>query len=144
MSELSPLAALQATLAGEHAAVHLFAVIGAQTSRSAQPVLFHAVETAHDAHRLQRDRLTELVARTGGEPVAAEVSYELPNPLRTVAQLRSAATQVEARCADLCGQLVENSTGAVRAWAITALQSSAVRAIDLGGEPEDFPGFTAG
>ena len=37
---MTPLEAQQATLAGEHAAVYLFGVFGAQASQSRQPALY--------------------------------------------------------------------------------------------------------
>lgn len=140
---MTPIEALQATLAGEHAALHVLGVLGAQTSQSANPTLFDAVDAAHTVHRTQRDRLVTLVRRAGADPVAAEASYLLPNDAATPARIRVAARQVEDRCADLYGQLVENSTGATRAWAITALSAVAVRTLGFGSLPDPFPGMTA-
>lgn len=52
---MTVLDALQTTLAAEHAAVHLYGVLGAQTSASATPDLFAAVSDAYAAHRGRRD-----------------------------------------------------------------------------------------
>jgi hypothetical protein len=136
-----PLAALQATLAGEHAAVWVYGVLGAQVSRSRQPRLFDAISTAYDVHRQRRDQLDVTISRRGAEPVPSQVSYELPNAARTAAQLRAAALDIEQRLADVYGQLVESTTHADRRWAISALDDCAVRQLGFGGTPTDLPGM---
>ncbi|RYE80610.1 MAG: DUF4439 domain-containing protein [Myxococcales bacterium] len=139
---MKPIDALQATLAGEHAAIYVLGVLGAQTSQSANPALFEAIDAAHSAHRSQRDRLIPLVRKSGAEPVAAKASYVLPNDAANTARIRGAARQVEERCTDLYGQLVENSSGATRAWAVTGLTAGAVRLLSFGASAESFPGLT--
>ena len=74
-------AGLQTALAAEHAAVYVFGVLGAQTSRSAQPILFDQLSAAYVAHRAERDRLVRAVRDLGGEPVAAEPAYQVPERL---------------------------------------------------------------
>lgn len=140
---MKPLAALQATLAGEHAAVYVYGVLGGQVSASRQPTLFGRVDDAYELHVRQRDRLTVLVSRHRGVPVPAQPAYQLPNRASTEAQVRATARAVERRCLDLYAQLVGSSTGADRAWAITALDEAAVRVLGFGAEPEDFPGLTS-
>lgn len=140
---MTPLEALQATLAGEHAATYVFAVLGAQTSQSSQPAFYKVLKQAHDLHRNQRDQLTTRIRHAGAPPVAAEASYVLPNAVVGPAQVRAAARVTESRCVDLYGQLVENSTGADRGWAIAALAAGALRQRHLGARPENFPGMTA-
>lgn len=139
---MTPLEALQDTLAGEHAATYVLGVLGAQTSQSAQALLYRTIDAAHRTHRAQRDRLISLVRRAGAEPVAAEASYVLPNQAVGAGQVRAAARETEQRCLDLYGQLVENSTGSTRAWAIAALATGSVRTVALGAAPEAFPGLT--
>ena len=77
---MTPLDALQTTLAGEHAAVYVYGVLGARTSRSAEPQLFADVADAYATHRARRDQLMTMVRDAGGTPVAAEPAYELPEP----------------------------------------------------------------
>ncbi|WP_310962900.1 ferritin-like domain-containing protein [Nocardioides terrisoli] len=138
---MTPREALQATLAGEHAAVYLYGVMGGQVSRSQQPGLADLVAHSYDTHRTRRDRLTVLVSNAGGVPVASAAAYRLPNDLATPADVRTAARQVEARCVVLYGQLVANSTGATRAWAISALEAAAVEQLGYGATPSHFPGM---
>lgn len=138
---LSPLAALQATLAGEHAAVWIYGVLGAQSSQSREPKLYDALTRAFTLHRRRRDQLTVTISRMGAEPVASAVSYRLPNPARTTGQVRAAALDVELRLAGLYGQLVQSTTAADRRWAIAALDDCAVRQLGFGGTPTDLPGM---
>ena len=49
--------ALQTALAGEHAALWVYGVLGGQTSRSATPSLFREVTAGYQAHRGRRDQL---------------------------------------------------------------------------------------
>jgi hypothetical protein len=139
---MTPVEALQATLAGEHAAMYVYGVLGGQVSRTTQPALAEQVARSYAEHRRRRDRLEGLVRAHGADPVAAAPAYRLPNPAANAAQLRAAARLVEARCVTLYAQLVGNSTGADRAWAITALDAGAVRAVEYGAAPTDLPGST--
>jgi hypothetical protein len=137
---MTPLEAQQATLAGEHAAVYLFGVFGAQASQSRQPVLYARLLDAFRVHRRRRDQLTATIAATGADPVASEVTYDLPAAMGTAAELNDAALQVERRIARTYGQLVESTAGAERRWALVALDDSAVRQLEFRGTPEMFPG----
>jgi hypothetical protein len=137
---VTPLEAQQATLAGEHAAVYLFGVFGAQASQSRQPALYARLLDAFRVHRKRRDQLTVVIAAAGADPVAAEVSYDLPASMETAPELNDAALQVERRIARTYGQLVESTAGAERRWALVALDDSAVRQLEFRGTPEMFPG----
>ncbi|HEX2894397.1 MAG TPA: DUF4439 domain-containing protein [Marmoricola sp.] len=137
---MTPLEAQQATLAGEHAAVYLFGVFGAQASESRQPALYARLLDAFHVHRKRRDQLAATIAAAGADPVAAEVSYDLPAAMGTAPELNDAALQVERRIARTYGQLVESTAGAERRWALVALDDSAVRQLEFRGTPEMFPG----
>lgn len=140
---MTPLEALQATLSGEHAAVYLFGVFGGQVSQSRQPDLFSAVDAAYEVHVHQRDRLSVLVTRHHGVAAAAKPSYRLPGPVGSPAQVRATALLVETRCLPLYGQLVGSTSGADRAWGVTALTAGSVRVLGFGGSPTDFPGLAS-
>jgi hypothetical protein len=137
---MTPLEAEQATLAGEHAAIYLFGVLGAQASQSRQPALYARLLDAFHTHRKRRDQLTTTIAAAGADPVPAEVSYDLPAAMATAAELNDAALQVERRIARTYGQLIESTAGAERRWALVALDDSAVRQLEFRGTPEMFPG----
>lgn len=138
---MTPAEALQQTLAGEHAAVYLYGVLGARVSVSAQPQLWQRFRDAYSAHRDQRDQLVAMVRASGVDPAAAEVSYELSNPARTPRQLQQTALEVEQRCAAVYAHMVGTTAGANRQWALHALVEAAVRQLGFGGDPEPFPGL---
>lgn len=140
---MTPLDALQATLSAEHAAVYLTGVLSAQTSKSEQAKLYDSLLDAYRDHRRRRDELAAFIADRGSVPVAAEVAYALPNELANVAQLNDAALQVERRIARTYGQLIENTTGEERRWALVALESAAVAQLEFRGTPETFPGSSS-
>ena len=141
---MTPVDAQQATLAGEHAAVYLYEVLGARASQSRQPVLYARLLDAYRVHRKRRDQLTVAIAAAGADPVPSEVSYDLPGSTGSgvddAAKLNDAALQVERRIARTYGQLVESTAGAERRWALVALDDSAVRQLEFRGTPEMFPG----
>ncbi|MCL2614368.1 MAG: ferritin-like domain-containing protein, partial [Nocardioidaceae bacterium] len=93
--ESPTVAALQDVLAGEHAAVYVYGVLGAQTSRSRQRTLYEDVIGAFLAHRQRRDRLTATITRLGDQPVAADPAYDVPADLSTSTHVEAAALHVE-------------------------------------------------
>jgi ferritin-like protein len=132
--------ALQDALAAEHAAVYVFGVLGAQTSEFEQRTLFDSLLTAYQQHRSARDELVARIRKLGVQPVAAAPAYELPNGVSTPAQVVRAALVTERRATQTYGTLVAQTVGDDRAWAIDALDESAVRQLRFRGRPENFPG----
>jgi hypothetical protein len=137
---VTPRGALQVALAGEHAALYVYGVLGAQTSASATPQLFAAVSDAYATHRDRRDHLTELVLREGGAPVASHPAYETPRNLGSASAVARAALGLERRSAATYAWLVANTVRDQRRWAIRALTDTAVRELGFRGSPEIFPG----
>lgn len=137
---MSPEEALQATLAGEHAAVYVYGVLGGRVSASGEPELAGLLRTAYDVHRGRRDQVTAIVRAAGAEPVAAEVSYQLSNAADTPARCRAAAAEIERRCAEVYATTVGSTARANRQWAIDALTDAAVRGLGFGDVPSAFPG----
>ena len=137
---MTPLEALQQTLAGEHAAVYVYGVLGGRVSVAAEPGLATRLTSAYITHRGRRDQLTSMVRAAGAEPVAAAVSYDLPNPSRTTRQVGAAALVVEQRCADMYAATVGSTARGNRRWAVAALTDTAVRLLSFGAAPEPFPG----
>jgi hypothetical protein len=137
---MKPLDALQQTLAAEHAAVYVLGVVGGRVSVSAQPRLAEHVASAYTTHRGRRDQVVTMVRAAGGTPVAADVSYQLPTPCRTPAELEECERLVEERCAAIYADLVGSTARANRQWAIDVLADAAVRGLAFGGEPDAFPG----
>lgn len=137
---MTTLDALQVALAGEHAALYVYGVLGAQTSASEAPQLFAAVSEGYVTHRARRDHLTGLVLDEGGTPVASEPAYEIPRRLGTPSTVSRAALDLERRSATTYAWLVANTVGDQRRWAIEALTDAAVRELSYRGSPEIFPG----
>lgn len=137
---MTPIEALQDALAAEHASVYLMGILGAQTSRTKDPDLYEALVRSYRTHRRRRDQLAVMIAARQSEPVAAETAYQLPNAVSTSDEVNDAALQLERRIAVTYGQLVENTSGAERRWALVALESAAVVQVEFRGTPEMFPG----
>lgn len=133
--------ALQTALAAEHAAVFVVGYLGAQTSESATPQLYAAFRDTLDTHRDRRDRLATLLRDAGADPVAAAASYELPQVVTNdVDSLQAAGVAIERACGATYGFLVASTPADRRAWAVQAVLDSALRELDLGGDPRPFPG----
>jgi hypothetical protein len=130
---------LQTTLAGEHAAVWVLGVIGAQASEKDQPALREEVTAAYRAHRARRDQLVARVTALGAAPLPAEAAYALGD-VTSADTATAAALTVERRSAVLYADLVATTTGSDRTWAVNALIDSAVRQLRFRGSPETFPG----
>lgn len=139
---MRPLEALQAALAGEHAAVYVYGLIGGRVSLATHPTLSGTVRAAYTAHRGRRDQLIAMVRAADGEPVVAETSYDPPNPARTQVQLTRASLDLEMRCGAVYADMVGSTSGANRQWAIDALEDAAVRQLGFGGVPQAFPGIS--
>jgi hypothetical protein len=137
---VTPLAALQETLAGEHAAVYVYGVLGGRVSSSANPSLATRIGSAYVTHRGRRDQLTVMIRTAGGEPVASRISYRLPNGARTPEDLEAAARVTERRCAAVYATTVGSTSRSQRRWAIDALTDASVRQLSFGGSPVPWPG----
>jgi Domain of unknown function (DUF4439) len=133
--------AMNATLAGEHAAIYAYGVIGGRLDFDSRPVRDAA--DAVDRHRDRRDGLTALVEVAGADPVAAEAGYLLPTPVDDLADARSTAQLVEDRCGVLYATLAATATDEVRAYAVDALIDAATRALAWGAETSPLPGLSA-
>ena len=137
---LRPLAALQETLAAEHAAVFVYGVLGGRVSSVSDPVTADRLRAAYEAHRARRDQLRSSIADLDKVPVAAAPAYDVDARGRAAAELLVVARGVEERCAAVYAQLVASSSEGHRRWAVAALTDAAVRLLDLGGAPTAYPG----
>jgi hypothetical protein len=134
---MNQLEALQAALAGEHAALYGVGVAGGKLSGAK----FRDATAAFDLHRDNRDRLSALVVAAGETPVAAEPAYELPQAVTNAATASALILLIERRIAAVYGDLVEAAEQpAVRSFAIDSLLGAAAAQIAWGGAPIAFPG----
>lgn len=130
--------ALQAALAGEHAAVYLFGVLGARADGVG---LVARLSAAYDAHAAARDVLAERVHALGATPVGPAAAYSLPSGLHGDHRLRSYAATVENRLVALYVQQAGEATGSDRRLLATSAGACAVRALGFGAAPSPTPGL---
>ncbi len=134
---MSETEALQAALAGEHAALYGVGVAGGKLSGAR----WKAATNLYEQHRRQRDQLTDLLTTAGETPVAAEPAYDLPTAVTTAAQATSLILVIERRLSAVYGDLVEGAEqDAVRALAIQALITTASNQLRWGGAASALPG----
>lgn len=130
--------AMQAALAGEHAAVYAYGVIGGRLDYGSNDQ--ELATRLHSAHRSRRDELTDLLTAAGAKPAGAEPAYDLPGDIETAEDARPLGQQVEDRCTVLSAGIVAVATGTVRSFAVTAQSESAVALLEWGGAPTALPG----
>lgn len=119
------IAALQAALAAEHAAVWAYGLIAAYLPAERA----EAVADAATAHRARRDATERLLSGAGIEPVAAEPAYRVPAPVDDPADALRLAVTAETDTAETWRSAIERSSlRPVRAAALDALTGAAVRA----------------
>ncbi|MCW7947435.1 hypothetical protein AAW14_37285 [Streptomyces hygroscopicus] len=131
------LAALQAALRAEHAAVYGYGVVGGRIDQARRA----EARAAYDAHRARRDELARSVRDLGGTPDAAAAAYALPFPVPDSAAAVRLAADLEERVAGVYSDLVRASTGDRRRTAAGALREAAVRSVSWSGESVAFPGL---
>lgn len=130
--------ALQAVLAGEHAAVYAYGVVGGRlVTDPGDPM----ARSGYDTHRQRRAAVTALIVAAGAQPVTAAAAYSLGAPATTPVQARELAATVEHRAAATYAALVAVSSGAVRASAAAWLVDAAVRQARWSGHADTFPGL---
>ncbi|MER6431958.1 ferritin-like domain-containing protein [Streptomyces sp900105245] len=137
VADKAEVAALQAALAAEHAAVYGYGVVGGRIGEHGRT----EARAAYDAHRARRDALVREVRDLGGEPVAASAAYALPFPVPDAAAAARLAARLEERLAGVYSDLVRAATGYRRGSAAGSLREAAVRAVRWSGESVAFPGL---
>ncbi|MFF9557337.1 ferritin-like domain-containing protein [Streptomyces albus] len=135
---MSELAAVQAALRAEHAAVYGYGVVGGRIEESRRK----EVRECYDAHRARRDALRRTVRALGGEPEPAAPAYALPFAVPDSDAAVRLAAQLEDRIAGVYADLVRASEGTRRREAAGALREAAVRSVRWKGSGVAFPGLT--
>ncbi|MEU6659897.1 ferritin-like domain-containing protein [Streptomyces sp. NPDC046821] len=136
-SDKELLAALQAALGAEHAAVYGYGVVGGRIKEDRKG----EARTAYDAHRARRDDLRRTVRDLGGEPEPSAGAYALPFPVPDSGAAARLAADIEDRVAGVYSDLVRAAQGARRRAAADALREAAVRAVRWRGGSVAFPGL---
>ncbi|WP_055526268.1 ferritin-like domain-containing protein [Streptomyces graminilatus] len=131
------LAALQAALGAEHAAVYGYGVVGGLIGAARRGEAM----AAYDAHRARRDELARVVRALGGAPVAAAAGYALPFPVSDPETAVRLAAELEERIAGVYSDLVRAAVGERRRTGAEGLREAAVRAARWRGGSVPFPGL---
>jgi hypothetical protein len=132
------IAALQAALAAEHAAVYGYGVAGALMQGNDQDIAMSDWKLHQDA----RDTLTEMIIRLGATPVAASAAYDLPFTVNDAASARRLAVYIEEGVTRAYLAVVAVSDAGLRAFGALAMQEPANRATAWSGQTTAFPGMT--
>ncbi|UGY93891.1 ferritin-like domain-containing protein [Streptomyces gobiensis] len=131
------LAAVQAALAAEHAAVYGYGIVGGRIGTE----LRKEAREAYDAHRARRDALARTVRDLNGEPEPAQAAYALPFTVPDGDAAIRLAAELEDRVAGVYADLVRAGEGARRREAADALREAAVRSARWRGSGVAFPGL---
>ncbi|MER5947777.1 ferritin-like domain-containing protein [Streptomyces sp. NPDC001904] len=138
MTDQDLLAAVQAALRAEHAAVYGYGVVGGRIRAGRGD----EAKSAYDAHRARRDELRRTVRELGGAPEESAGAYALPFPVPDSAAAARLAADIEDKVAGVYSDLVRAASGARRRAAADALREAAVRAVRWRGSSVAFPGLT--
>lgn len=138
MTNTRYLEAMQAALAGEHAAVYGYGVIGGrlQTSTPAQ----ERASAAYTAHRTRRDALVAKITAAGQTPVQAAPGYEIATTVTDESTAGTLAIKIERRCAVLYATVIAVADPPRRSAALDALIACATGEVTWGQAPSSFPG----
>jgi hypothetical protein len=135
---MSTLGALQAVLAGEHACIYGYGLVGAHVSDRAAD----RARAAYETHRARREELRRQITLRHAEPVAALPAYVVPIEVDDDASARELAGLLEQRLAGLYADLVAaTSVPALRELALSTLIETAVLATAWTGDTTALPGI---
>jgi hypothetical protein len=140
-------AALQAALAAEHAAVYGYGVVGALLAGTVQANTGKAntgqaqARADYAAHQVARDTLEAMLAKLGAIPVAASPAYQLPFAVTSAASAKRLAAALEEGVTRAYLGVVAVNDPALRTFGATAMQVSANRAVTWRGSTVAFPGM---
>ncbi|HEY1920098.1 MAG TPA: ferritin-like domain-containing protein [Streptosporangiaceae bacterium] len=130
-------AALQAALAAEHAAVYGYGVVGAMLAGPAR-----ARARAHWlAHQVARDSLEATLTKLGATPAAASPAYDLPFAVTGAASAKRLAAAIEEGVTAVYLGMVAVNDPALRTFGAKAMQTAANRAVTWSGSTVAFPGM---
>lgn len=131
------IAALQAVLAAEHAAVYGYGVVGAHMQGRRQ----RAAMRAWNAHRARRDHIIAMLSRRRAQPVVAAAAYQLPFRVTSPAKAAALAAAIEDGVTRAYLGLVALPDTGLRTYGALAMRESAVRAATWRHATMAFPGM---
>lgn len=130
--------ALQAVVAGEHAAVYAYGVVGGRVRTETDR---RAARAGWETHRSRRDAATALLVEAQAPVPPPAPAYDLGGQVSSPGQARELAARVELATCGPYADLVGASEPARRHLAASWLASSAAASVAWGGEPTSFPGL---
>lgn len=133
------LAAAQAILGAEHAAVYAYGALTPHL-RGTQRDQAHGL---YELHRQLRDALESGIAAHGATPAAAVAAYTFPHPPSDPASAVALASYVESRVAAVCANAAEVTTDSGRPYASWAVTEACLRAYAWGAPITAFPATLA-
>ena len=134
-----PIAALQAALAAEHAAVYGYGVAGALLTGSDQATAL----ADWRSHEEARDTLEAMIVKLGATPVAASAAYTLPFAVTDARSARRLAAALEDGVTRAYLGIVAVSDTTLRTFGALAMQTPAKRAAAWRGSTVAFPGMSS-
>lgn len=132
-------AALQAALAAEQAAIYGYGVAGSHLTGTARDT----ATTEWTAHQTAADKLTGLLRARGADPDPAAVAYRLPHRVSTAAQAAQLAATLEDQVTSAYLGLVALPGPELRLLGARQARAAALRAAAWRGSTEPFPGLPA-
>jgi hypothetical protein len=118
-------AALQAALAAEHAALWSYGLVAAHDTADGS-----TIGDMMAAHQVVRDSTADLVVRGGGTPVGPAPAYSTPNPVTDTASGRALALILEEDCAAAWRAVIGTTDDPVlRGLALNTLTDTAGRMV---------------
>lgn len=133
-------AALQAALAAENAAVYGYGVAGAHLAGRA----FSRAQRDWDAHQAARDVLAGMIAARGAAPAAAAASYRLPFSVGDAKAAAGLAAYLEEQATSAYLGVVAIPDPALRAFGARSAAAAALRAAAWRRRTVAFPGLPGG
>lgn len=128
-------AQLQGCLALEHEAIWVYAYLGARVKQADD-----AAHRAFGNHRYSRDKLLTMLAASGASQPSPLASYAV-DEAKNLDQAARIARSIEAKSAAAYLDLVGQSTGKDREFAINTLRKAALASLVWLGKPTPFPGL---
>src|SRR6266480_7562451 len=138
MANTGAVAALQAALAAENAAIFGYGVAGAHLTGSSQA----AAQRDWTGHNQARDALAAMISARGAVPAAAQAYYQLPFRVHDAASATALAAYLEDGVTQAYLGLVAVSDQRLRRYGALAMQQAAQRAAFWRGTTQAFPGLT--
>lgn len=135
----TPVPALQAAIAAEHAAIFGYGVLGAHLTGTRQ----REATMIWNTHRARRDRLRGLIASRGAVPAAAAPAYRLPFAVSSPRAAERLAASLEDAVVAAFAALAGADDPRLRRYAAQVMQEAAASAVRWRGSPPAtaFPGL---